>query len=256
MAMIRELFTQLTRAAEILGRDEELQDELRSARERLVPYRIGADGSLQEWFHDWADADPQHRHQSHLFGLYPGAQIDPDRTPELARASRRALEIKGDESTGWSKAWRISLWARLRDGDRAYKLYRELLTYVPPVTSMRYDRGGGTYPNLMDAHPPFQIDGNFGGTAGVTVMLVQSHGGEIRLLPALPSAWPNGSVRGLCARGGFEVDIEWRDGTLEAVTLRTRGGTTCRLVYGDEGRDLDLDPGEAIRLDRDLDDIR
>jgi alpha-L-fucosidase 2 len=254
MTMIRELFTQLIRASEILGRDEELRNELGSSLDRLVPYRIGADGSLQEWYHDWADADPQHRHQTHLFGLYPGDQIDPDRTPELAKAARRALEIKGDESTGWSKAWRINLWARLRDGDRAHKLYRELLTFVQPEAGLRYDLGGGTYPNLMDAHPPFQIDGNFGGSAGVAEMLVQSHGGEIRLLPALPSAWPKGSVRGLRARGGFEVDIEWRDGTLEAVTIRARGGKTCRLVYGDERRDLELEPGGEVRLDGELDD--
>ena len=267
MAMIRELFTQLVRAIEILRRDEgprddvldeqreELRRELRSALDRLVPYRVGEDGSLQEWYHDWADVDPQHRHQSHLFGLYPGEQISADRTPELARAARRALEIKGDESTGWSKGWRINLWARLRDGDRAYKLYRELLTYVPPVADTGYDRGGGTYPNLMDAHPPFQIDGNFGGTAGVAEMLIQSHAGEIRLLPALPAAWPDGSVRGLRARGGFEVDIEWRGGALEEVILRARGGTVCRLVYGDRGRDLDFEPGEEIRLDGELDEI-
>jgi alpha-L-fucosidase 2 len=255
MAMIRELFSQLIRAAEVLDRDEELRNELRSASHRLVPYRIGADGSLQEWYHDWADAEPQHRHQSHLFGLYPGDQIDPDRTPELAKASRRALEIKGDESTGWSKAWRINLWARLRDGDRAYKLYRELLTYVQPEADLRYDGGGGTYPNLMDAHPPFQIDGNFGGTAGMAEMLVQSHGGELRLLPALPSAWPNGSVRGLRARGGFEVDVEWRDGRLEAVAIRPRCATTCRLVYGEARRALDCEPGEEIRLDGKLDEI-
>jgi alpha-L-fucosidase 2 len=248
-AMIRELFGDLIRAGEILDRDEGLRGELRAALTRLPPYRIGKDGSLQEWFHDWEDADPLHRHQTHLFGLHPGTHIDPDQTPELAEAARNALEIKGDESTGWSKAWRINLWARLRDGDRAHKLYRELLTYVHPVEDLRYDRGGGTYPNLMDAHPPFQIDGNFGGTAGVAEMLLQSHAGEIRLLPALPAAWPSGSVRGLRARGGVEVDLEWQERALQSVSLRATVAGTHRLVYGGATRTLEMDAGEEVRLD-------
>ncbi len=252
MAMIRELFADLIQASEVLDRDEDLREELQHTLGRLAPYRIGADGSLQEWYHDWADADPLHRHQSHLFAVYPGTQIDPRQTPELAAAARAALEIKGDESTGWSKAWRINLWARLLDGDRAHKLYRELLTYVHPVPDLQYTQGGGTYPNLLDAHPPFQIDGNFGGTAGVAEMLLQSHDGVIRLLPALPRAWPNGIVRGLRARGGFEIDLEWRDGALHRVTVRAAGGSQCRLAYGDASRDIELWPGEELRLDRDL----
>jgi alpha-L-fucosidase 2 len=252
MAMIRELFDDLIRASEILDSDAEFREELRRARDRLVPYRVGRDGSLQEWFDDWEDADPQHRHQSHLFGLYPGSQIDPDSTPDLAEAARVALEIKGDESTGWSKAWRINLWARLRDGDRAYKLYRELLSYVPPVEDAQYGGGGGTYPNLMDAHPPFQIDGNFGGTAGVAEMLVQSHTGEIRLLPALPAAWPSGSVRGLRVRGGAEIDLEWRGGTLRAVALHANVDGTFHLTYEDERNTIQLTAGEEVRLDGEL----
>jgi alpha-L-fucosidase 2 len=248
MAMIRELFTQVIRASEILGRDASFREELREAMGRLVPYRIGEDGSIQEWYHDWEDADPQHRHQTHLFGVYPGAQIDPEATPALAQAARRALEIKGDESTGWSKAWRINLWARLWDGDRAHKLYRELLRYVDPVAGLNSRRGGGTYPNLMDAHPPFQIDGNFGGTSGVAEMLLQSHGGTIRLLPALPSGWAEGRVSGLRARGGFEVDLEWRDGELQVVSLTSVGGTLARLAYGGVVRDVELRPGEKVRL--------
>jgi alpha-L-fucosidase 2 len=249
MSMIRELFDDIIKASEILDRDVELREELRAVRERLAPYRIGKDKSLQEWYHDWEDADPLHRHQTHLFGLHPGTHIDPDQTPELAEASRVALEIKGDESTGWSKAWRINLWARLRDGDRAHKLYRELLTYVHPVPDLRYDRGGGTYPNLMDAHPPFQIDGNFGGTAGVAEMLVQSHAGEIRLLPALPGAWRNGSVRGLRTRGGVEVSLVWQDGALVSATLIATVDGSHRLVYGDVERMVEIDAGEEIQLD-------
>jgi len=256
MAMIRELFDDLLAAADVLRRDSEFLQEVRAARERLAPYRIGVDGSLQEWYHDWEDADPQHRHQSHLFGLHPGTTIDVQRTPELAEAARAALEIKGDESTGWSKAWRINLWARLRDGFRAHKLYRELLRYVPPVPDSTYDGGGGTYPNLMDAHPPFQIDGNFGGTAGVAEMLLQSHAGEIRLLPALPVAWATGSVRGLKARGGVEVDIEWRQGLLQSVILRSAVDGVYEVAWGSAWRTVELAAGEVVRLDGRLETTR
>ena len=233
----------------MLDIDIEFRDSLQLALKQMYPYQIGSKGNLQEWYHDWEDADPQHRHQSHLFGLHPGTTIDLALTPELAEAARAALEIKGDESTGWSKAWRINLWARLRDGFRAHKLYRELLSFVPPVADPRYDGGGGTYPNLMDAHPPFQIDGNFGGTAGVAEMLLQSHAGEIRILPALPVAWATGSVRGLKARGGVEVDIEWRQGLLQSVILRASVDGVYEVSWGTAWRTVELEAGEVARLD-------
>jgi len=247
MAMIRELFNETVQASEILGQDDVFRQAMETALERLYPFQIGSKGHLQEWYYDWEDNDPQHRHVSHLFGLYPGHQITPESTPELAEACRRSLELRGDGGTGWSKAWKIGLWARLADGDHAHKLLRTHLTYTPPGPQIEY-RGGGTYPNLWDAHPPFQIDGNFGGTAGIAEMLLQSRNGEIILLPALPAAWPDGEVRGLCARGGFEVDMRWSDKKLDKVEIRSKGGTQCHLRYGDYTLDLILKSGQKVGL--------
>jgi len=249
LAMIRELLTQARQAAEILGEGTEFKARVDKALSLLRPYQIGADGKLMEWYHDWQDAEPLHRHQSHLFGLHPGHQITPDKTPSLAAASRKTLEIKGDETTGWSKGWRINLWARLHDGNRAYKMYRELLRPVAPDgVKTNYARGGGTYPNLFDAHPPFQIDGNFGGTAAIAEMLLQSEEGIIQFLPALPAAWPEGSVKGICARGGFVLDFSWKNGAPEEITVTARDDGSTLLKHGVKERTITLKKGETTKL--------
>ncbi|TDW46058.1 alpha-L-fucosidase 2 [Flavobacterium sp. 270] len=250
LAMIRECFDKTIKASKVLNTDSDFRTKLETALSKLHPYQIGKKGNLQEWYFDWDDKDPKHRHQSQLFGLFPGNHITPLKTPDLANASRQTLEIKGDETTGWSKGWRINLWARLWDGNRAYKMFRELLRYVDPdgkkVEKPR--RGGGTYPNLFDAHPPFQIDGNFGGTAAVAEMLVQSDENEIRLLPALPDAWETGSVKGLCVRGGFEIEMEWSNKKLTKTIVSSKKGGKTTLIFGDKKQDITLKKGEKIEV--------
>jgi alpha-L-fucosidase 2 len=249
LAMIRELFTHTISSSEILDIDAEFRGQLKDALTKLHPYQVGEKGNLQEWYYDWEDAEPQHRHQTHLFGLYPGHHISPSLTPELADACRRTLEIKGDESTGWSKGWRINLWARLLDGNHAYKMYRTLLKYVPPdKKETNYQRGGGTYPNLFDAHPPFQIDGNFGGAAAVVEMLMQSSEKEIRLLPAIPDAWSEGKVEGICARGGFEISMEWKDKKPITVTVLSKTGGNTMLFHGEKQVSVSLGKGEQMEI--------
>ena len=242
LAFIRECLIDTRNAAMVLGKDKKYIKKIDKTISQLLPYRIGKKGNLQEWYNDWEDKDPLHRHQSHLFGLYPGHHITLEDTPELAAACKRTLELKGDRTTGWSTGWRINLYAHLKDGEKAYKTYRTLLTWVSPKSTLR--QTGGTYANLFDAHPPFQIDGNFGGCSGVMEMLVQSkllldgsRGSKVKvkvdLLPAIPEEWKGeGSVRGIRIRGGYTLDFSWKNGKVTNCTAYDRNGN----VVTDNGK--------------------
>jgi len=251
MQILRDLFANTIKAAALLGVDADFRGKLAAARARLAPNRIGSAGQLQEWMEDWDLKAPErnHRHVSHLYGLYPGRDIHRRDTPELAAAVKKSLELRGDKATGWATAWRICLWAHLGDGDHAFEILKYLLS--PQLT----------YPNMFDAHPPFQIDGNFGGAAGIAEMLMQSRMGtvgdalnpspvpEIEVLPALPKVWPSGQVRGLRARGGFEVDITWSEGRLVQAQVRSLKGGKVKLRYGENTREFTMSRGQTRRWD-------
>lgn len=250
LAMIRECLIDAAEASKVLGVDKSFRKRIKKTLSRLYPYQIGKDGNLQEWYYDWQDQDPYHRHQSHLFGLYPGHHLSVEETPELAAACARTLQIKGDETTGWSTGWRVNLLARLQEGGKAYHMYRRLLRYVSPDNYKGEDarRGGGTYPNLLDAHSPFQIDGNFGGCSGVIEMLMQSSTNKIVLLPALPESWADGKVQGICARGGFVVDMEWKNREVASLIVSSLKGGQTEICFNGVSKKVVFKAGEEKRL--------
>ncbi len=243
MGIIRDLFNNIMKSAKILGAESDVIDEIKVKYEKLLPFRTGSKGQLLEWYKDEVGFDPHHRHVSHLYSLFPADLINVDDTPELAQAARRTLEIRGDNGTGWSLGWKINFWARLRDKDKVIKLIDNQLRYINP----RYPRGrGGTFPNMFDAHPPFQIDGNFGATSGIAQALMQSFENRILILPALPDKWADGHIHGLTAKGGVKVDIDWAQGKLTKLTLDGKGD--YEIIYGDKKIAVTLDGKKDVEF--------
>ncbi|HRX10334.1 MAG TPA: glycoside hydrolase family 95 protein [Draconibacterium sp.] len=244
MAIIKETFARTIEASEKLGIDKKLSDELKEKQTKLLPYKIGKKGQLQEWEFDFEEPEPEHRHLAHLYGFHPGDQITKEKTPDLFEPVRKTLELRGDAATGWSMGWKINFWARMYDGDHAQKIIKNFFNYVEDG-SKQY-KGGGLYPNLFDAHPPFQIDGNFGYTAGVAEMLLQSHESKIRLLPALPTDWSGGKISGLKARGNIEVSMEWENGKLIQATLISGKNKTALVDYNGKTIEIVLKENQPL----------
>ncbi|MBP0903832.1 glycoside hydrolase N-terminal domain-containing protein [Mariniflexile gromovii] len=244
MAIVRENFESVINASKVLGIDHDFRNKLEAMVSELLPYKIGSKGQLQEWQYDFKEPDVHHRHLSHLYGFHPSNQISEDKTPDLFKAVKKTLELRGDHATGWSMGWKINFWARMHDGNHAYKIINNLFSFVD-----ENDKHGGLYANLLDAHPPFQIDGNFGYTAGVAEMLLQSHTGTIHVLPALPNAWSTGSIKGLKARGNITVDIDWKDTKLVKVGLKSLKDQTLILRYGDLKKKVMVKAGEDYVFD-------
>ena len=252
--IIRSLFNACIEASTILDTDQEFAGELKEMVQQIAPNQVGQYGQLQEWLSDVDDPENKHRHASHLWGIHPARDINWETSPELMEAARQSLLFRGDDGTGWSLAWKINFWARLLDGDHAYELIKMIFRPVS-VRNTNNRRGGGSYPNLFDAHPPFQIDGNFGATAGMVEMLIQSHLSTIDILPALPSSLPNGSISGVCARGGFDLSFQWSEGILTAIKILSKTGEECHLRYKDKTIRFPTIAGKTYRFDGELNDI-